>query len=616
MGDYRVEDVLGRGGSAVVYSARHVGLNRRVALKVLADGLSTSSDFVVRFQREGRLQASLEHPHAVTVYDAGESEHGLYLAMQLVPGATLAQLIEERALPARRALVLLRQVAEAIDAIHAAGLVHRDVKPQNVLVGDAEDAYLGDFGLTRVEGGSAVTGAGRLVGTIPYLAPELIRGEDAGPASDRYAFAATVFECLTGTAVFPRGSEAAMLAAHTSEPPPAISARRPELPAALDGVLQRGLAKDPAARFASAGGLVDAVEGALAGHDELESPDPTVAALEAATVEPYIGAPAPTAPRARRLLPWLALAALAGAAIAIGINALVGGDDLQLAAAVPSALPGMQVLGSDLSHGGRTLSCDGKQLRPDSQGCAIAQRQLPGKTVVVPEDGVIRRWAVRSAHGELSLAVLRPHSDGTTQVARSRDEFVENDGVFAFPTDLPVQRGDRVGLVAIEGSGVGARAGVNGATTDRWIPNIGGAEKPTNGPGTGFDKELLLRVDYLPGGKQRLPHQVTGPAAAKLPDGEDEKGSPVTYANGPVAQIKLVAIDGRYVLDQEIGGRRTARIDVPDFLPGHGDVITFDVYAEAEGSGLGIYLEYVATDSARVLSHFYAAFPHEFQFVN
>jgi Protein kinase domain len=617
VGDYRVEDVLGRGGMAVVYSARHVELNRQVALKVLGDGLSSSPEFAGRFQREGRLQASLEHPHAVTVYDAGESEHGLYLAMQLVPGATLAELVRGRELPLRRALVLLRQVADAIDSIHDAGLVHRDVKPQNVLVGAHDDAYLGDFGLMRGGETATMTAEGRLVGTIPYLAPELIRGREAEPGSDRYAFAATVFECLTGTVVFPRSSEAAMLAAQASEPPPAISSRRPGLPSALDGVFERALAKEPGARFATAGGLIDAVEAALDGIDDLPSPDPTIGRLEAATIAPGFRGEPIGRPR-RRLLPWLALAALVGAGAALGIRALVADDGggSTAAASVPPPLSGMQVLGSDLKHAGHTVDCVARPVTPSSTGCAIAQAQLPGHTLVVPQDGVIRRWTVRSARGELALAVLRPHSEGTSQVARSRNEFVENDGVFAFKTDLPVQRGDRLGLVALEGSGVGAQAGVNGATTDRWIPGIEGAVDPTHPPGTGFDDELLLRVDYLPGGEQRLPHQVTGAAAANLPAGKVEKFRSLSYANGPPAKLELVALRGRYVLDQFVRGHRTARIGVPGWRPGHGDVITFDAYAEEEGSGLGLYMEYVATNSARVQPHFYAAFPHELQYID
>ena len=568
----------------------------------------------MRFRREGRLQASLEHPHAVTVYEAGESEHGLYLAMQLVPGATLAKLLEERELDSRRTLTLLRQVADALDAVHAAGLVHRDVKPQNVLVGDSDDAYLGDFGLMRGPDATDDTGSAALMGTIAYLAPEVIEGGEAGPASDRYAFAAMAFECLTGTVVYPRQSAAAVLEAHRSEPPPLISHRRPELPAALDPVFIRALAKDPAERPRTTRGLVDALERAL-GALELASPEPTVAALGATTVEPRAGTGSHAGPRRGRLVAWVAVAALVGAGAALGVRALVttGGHSEE---AVPAPLAGMTVLGSDLSKPGRTLDCRGRPPTPSSTSCAIAQAQLPGRTLVVPEDGVIRRWAVRSANGELSLAVFRKHADGTTQVARSRNEFAENDGVFAFPTDLPVQAGDLIGLVAIQGSGVGARPGVKGATTERWIPNIQGAERPDLGAGTGFDDELLLRVEFLPGGQQRLPQQVAGAGAASLPAGHVEKRRRLRYAKGPPVEIELVSLGGRYVLDELLQGRRTARVDVPGFFPGKGDIVTFDAYAEEAGSGLGVYMEYEAVNSARVLQHFYAAFPHEFQFIN
>jgi Protein kinase domain len=615
VGDYRVEGVLGRGGMAVVYRARHVEHDREVALKVLSGEPTSSPEFVERFRREGRMQAALEHPHVVTVYEAGESQHGLYLAMQLVRGSTLAQLIDERALSAAQALALLGQVGDALDAIHAAGLVHRDVKPQNILVGDGGDAYLGDFGLTRIGGAAGVTAAGGLMGTIPYLAPELIRGGEALPASDRYAFAATLFECLTGTVVYPRPSEAAMLSAHASEPPPEISRRRRELPPGLDPIFARALAKDPGDRRDSARGLVDAVAGVLdsAGLSEL-GPTPSVAAaLDATTVEPEVRVePAP--PRRRgRLVPWLLVAAVVGAALALGVRALVADDGHATASAAPAPLAGTSILGSDLSQAGQTLDCRGRALRPTSSSCAILQSALPGRTLVVPEDGVVRRWSVRSAHGELSLAVFRPHGSGFTQVSRSPNEFAENDGVFSFAADLPVQRGDRVGLVAVEGTGLGVRA-VEGATTDRWLPNIEGNEPPDLR--RGFDKELLLRVEYVPGGEPRMPRQLTGAAAASAPAGRVEERSRLRYADGPAVEIDLVATGGRYVLDQVLRGRRAARIDVPGFLPQHGDVITFDAYAEEAGSGLGIYLEYVATNSSRVLNHFYAAFPSGFQFVN
>jgi serine/threonine protein kinase len=327
-GEYRIEGTLGRGGMGVVYSARHMRLGHQVALKVLAGELSSSWEFVDRFRREGRMQALVDHPHTVTVYEAGESEHGLYLAMQLIPGPTLAQLIEERTLSAATALALLRQLADALDAVHVAGLVHRDVKPQNVLVGDDEDAYLGDFGLVRADGAATITAEGRLVGTIPYLAPELIRGEQASAASDRYAFAAMAFECLTGSVVFPRQSEAAMLAAHVGDRPPAISKRRHELPAALDRVFARALAKNPAKRFDSARSLVDAVTKVLegAGLGALGPPPSAAALLDRTTAERQLPVQARAVPFNGRLAAWLVIAALAGAAMTLGVGSIVGGS--------------------------------------------------------------------------------------------------------------------------------------------------------------------------------------------------------------------------------------------------------------------------------------------------
>lgn len=226
VGSYAIEELLGRGGMGTVFRARHTDSGRVVALKLLGDQLHADPDSGARLQREGRAQASLEHPHVVTIYEAGESEHGLYLAMRLIDGPRLADLIRARQLSARRALALLGQVADALDAAHAAGLVHRDVKPHNVLVGAGDHAYLADFGLTRVGGATALTATGALAGTVAYLAPEVVRGGEASPASDRYAFAAMAFECLTGSVVFPRTSDASVLFAHASDPPPRISARR------------------------------------------------------------------------------------------------------------------------------------------------------------------------------------------------------------------------------------------------------------------------------------------------------------------------------------------------------------------------------------------------------
>lgn len=617
---YEIEAPLGEGGMATVYAARDVALGRQVALKLLSPELAADAEFVERFRREGRLQASLDHPHVVTVYDAGESEHGLYLAMELVPGSTLAELVHERVLDASRATRLLAQVADALDAAHQAGLVHRDVKPQNILVGPDDHAYLGDFGLTRVGGRRGVTATGRLLGTIAYLAPEVIRGAEAGAPADIYAFAATAFECLTGTVVYPRRTEAAVLHAHTSERPPRPTSRRPELPPALDGVFEQGLAKEPEHRPVSAAALIERIDRALrraAPAALVPPPPPGALALAGDTAQPDAAGHARSASGGRRSapLPWVAAAALAGAALAAGIAALTRTASTP---AVPPALPHARTLGSDLTHAGDTLDCRGRPPQATSPGCTIRQANLPGHAVVVPEDGVIRRWAVRSARGEFALVVLRQRESGTGQLARSRNEFVESAGVHTFHTDLPVERGDLVGLVAIPGSAVGARGGVKSATTERWVPLLHGTKPPTFAARTGLDRELLLRVDYIPGGKQQTPPQTSGAAAAALPGGHVVKRRPVRFTDGRPVEIRLVQFGQRFVLDLFERGHRTARIEVPDFLvTSGGRMIDFETYAE-EGrpEQLGVYMEWVNEDSSRVLNHFYSVFPHEFLFIN
>jgi len=618
VGDYRIEGLLGRGGMGIVYTASHLHIDRRVALKVLSEELSESPEFVARFRREGRLQASLDHPHVVTVYEAGESDHGLYLAMRLIPGPTLSALLRARAVGATRAVALLRQVGDALDAAHAAGLVHRDVKPQNVLVGAGDDAYLGDFGLVR--SGTAISRAtvdGRLVGTIAYLAPEVIGGADAGAEADRYALAAVAFECLTGTVVFPRGTDAAVLFAHTSEPPPNATGRRPELPPSLDRVFADALAKDPDRRPASARALVDALGAVLeeAGVDGLGPPPVTSPGVDRDTALPAM-APGRSSPRSRRGVGlWLATSAVAGAVLALAGAELVGDGATSAAAAVPPPLPGTTVLGSDLSRPGTTLDCRGRTPRLGSPECTIRQAALPGATLVIPEDGVIRRWAVRSAHGELSLAVLRPREGKVLQIARGANEFVENDGVFVFPANLAVERGDLVGLVVIGGSGVGARP-VEGAATERWLPHVGAPRPPDFAAGDGFDNELLFRVEYVPGGKLRNPAQVTGPAAAGLPDGHVIASRQRRFADGKSVRIDVVEVGGRVVMDAVLGTTRYARIDLLDFPPG-GTVIRFHADQLPEyPEGIDIYVEYAAENSNRLLPHYFGLDGNGFELVD
>jgi hypothetical protein len=253
---YRIERLLGRGGMGEVYEATQLALGRRVAFKVLHTRLGQDEDFRERFRREGRLQATLEHPNVVTVYEAGQLDEDLFLALRLVEGATLKQLLVSGELDAGRALRILAPIADALDVAHRAGLVHRDVKPQNILVRDDDHPFLADFGLTRGPDQSGVTRTGEFIGTIDYISPEQVRGEPAGPASDVYALAGVLYECLTGMVPYARPSDAAVLYAHVNDEPPSGRAVRPDLPTALDAVIAAGMAKEPEDRPETATELI------------------------------------------------------------------------------------------------------------------------------------------------------------------------------------------------------------------------------------------------------------------------------------------------------------------------------------------------------------------------
>ena len=201
---YRIDAQIARGGMGVVYRATHLGLERQVALKVIARELADREGFRERFLRESRLAARLEHPAVVPIYDSREVDGELIVAMRLVHGGDLRQLIDrDGPLAPERAVALLRQVAEALDAAHAAGIVHRDVKPHNVLV-DGDRAYLSDFGLAKALGASGVASGASVVGTAEYMSPEQWRGGDVGPAADIYSLGCVLYEALTGIPPFAR----------------------------------------------------------------------------------------------------------------------------------------------------------------------------------------------------------------------------------------------------------------------------------------------------------------------------------------------------------------------------------------------------------------------------
>jgi streptogramin lyase len=264
---YRIEGLVGRGGMGEVYRAGDPRLGRDVALKVLAERLADDAELRARLERESRLAASLDHPNVVPVYAAGEADGRLYLAMRFVEGTDLRALLRrEGALELARASRIATQVASALDAAHELGLVHRDVKPSNVLIDDPggrEHCFLADFGLTQTLADRGLPTDGRVLGTVDYVAPEQIRGDDVDGRADVYALGCLVFECVTGEVPFARPSEVATIYAHLEEPPPAASERRRDLPAAVDDVLARSMAKDPAQRQATCGELANEVRDAL-----------------------------------------------------------------------------------------------------------------------------------------------------------------------------------------------------------------------------------------------------------------------------------------------------------------------------------------------------------------
>jgi streptogramin lyase len=261
---YRIERTLGRGGMGVVYLAHQLVLDRMVALKLLAPALAEDDAFRARFLRESRMAASLDHPSIVPIFDAGETDGRLYLAMRYVEGSDLSRVLREEApLTPERTIALLRPVADALDAAAEKGLVHRDVKPSNILIDTGGRAYLADFGLSKEASEQGLVESSHFAASVDYVAPEQIAREPVTAAADVYALGCVLFECLTGSPPFRGASIMAVLFAHAEDDAPAASERNPQLPSAIDPVLLKALAKSPDERYASAGELIADAELAL-----------------------------------------------------------------------------------------------------------------------------------------------------------------------------------------------------------------------------------------------------------------------------------------------------------------------------------------------------------------
>ncbi len=252
VGGYRLEQRIGRGGMAVVYRAADQRSGRTVALKILAPGLVRDGAFRARFVRESRVAAAVRHPNILPVYDSGEADGYLFIAMRYAPGGDVRTALRGAGrLTAGRAWPILAQVASALDAAHACGLVHRDVKPANMLLTAHSLVYLADFGVSRPMFAERLTSTGQIVGTLDYISPEQLEGHYVDGRADQYSLACSAFELLCGIPPFRRGQGAASIYAQVSEPPPSLAARVPGMPADVDTVLARALAKSRQDRFAS-----------------------------------------------------------------------------------------------------------------------------------------------------------------------------------------------------------------------------------------------------------------------------------------------------------------------------------------------------------------------------
>jgi len=329
LGPYRLEGLLGRGGMGEVHRAFDTRRGRQVALKVLPPALAADEGFRARFRRESDSAARLQDPHVIPIHDFGEIDGRLFIDTRLVDGVGLDRILEAGPLDPHRAVALIGQVAEALTDAHAHGVLHRDVKPSNILVTRSDFVYLVDFGIARAvdDDLTALTRSGATVGTLAYMAPERFEGGPPDSRSDIYSLACTLAECLTGRRPFDATSLPSLMNAHLSAPPPRPSLERRDVPPAMDEVIARGMAKDPAARYPTARDLAAAAQYALRQWGAPAAVPPPAAIARAATLVD------PGPPRPRR---WRALG-LAACALAVAAGSGLAGFAVGHSAGVAQA---------------------------------------------------------------------------------------------------------------------------------------------------------------------------------------------------------------------------------------------------------------------------------------
>lgn len=434
---YRLDELIARGGMGVVYRATHLALDRPVALKVIARQFADDEGFRDRFLRESRLAASLDHPAVVPILDAREEDGELIVAMRLVGGGDLKQRIKTGGpLPPAEAIDLLGQIGAALDAAHSAGIVHRDVKPHNILL-EGERAYLTDFGLAKALGDSGVISGTSVVGTVEYMSPEQWRGESVGPPADIYALGCVLYEALTGVVPYARRGAAV----------------EPQMPQGLDAVIERAVAKNPAERYTTAGELIEAAR-----ERQGATPAATLVlseALEQPTV-PLDGASAGRRRLAPRTKQWLgASIALLVGAVSLGFL-LLGGDGPSVSAPIGVGRPPLR-LAVDPQAVWVTSAPDGTLSRIDPGTAAVAGRPVHlEKGIAGVTTGAGSVWLSSPRRGE----VLRV--DPASGRVTGRIEVGGRPGAIVFG-------GDRVWVADDAGGGVTAINAGGGRVFKRGI---------------------------------------------------------------------------------------------------------------------------------------------------
>jgi YVTN family beta-propeller protein len=436
--DYRVEAVLGRGGMSVVYLAEDLQLKRRVALKLLAPALAEDRRFRERFLNESELAASLDHANVIPIYEAGEVEGNLYISMRYVEGSDLKARLGDGPLSDDEAVAVAVQVGGALDAAHEHGLVHGDVKPSNVLIDGRGHAYLADFGLTkRLDDDRALAGDAPLMGTIDYVAPEQIRGDQVDGRADVYSLGCLLFECLTGRQPFKRGNDAAVLYAHLEDEPPLTGGP-------VDPVIAKALAKSPDDRYQTCAELVDAARSALG----------------------------VAAPRPSRVLPLVAAIAVAAAVASVAAFVLLRG-------------------------GGGSAAPQGELLRIDPGRNAVSGSVAVGAAPTAVSGSAGRVWVTSLGDGTVSLIqedglhAVRISAGSPVNVAATGGTAYVADGLSGNVTVFSAE-GSRA-MYALKTNDISA---ITTGPDGLWIAGGGGATRVQ--PVSAFAGRLVDKVRLAP----------------------------------------------------------------------------------------------------------------------